>query len=149
MSTKLTGSDTGEAYAAGQAGVRVEACRICKSKGKNCGEDAKAVSHTLGPWKVIDLRGNLSVERVDANGAGVCAVIQPIGEDASEEDRANARLIAESPNLLAACEAMVEAMTTAYPNGLPVQQGTLCEEQDWNTSIRLARLAISRARGLA
>jgi len=63
------------------------------------------------------------------------------------EPEANAHLISAAPDLLAACKAAADAMTTAHPNGLPVQMGTLCEEQDWHTALRNARAAINKAEG--
>lgn len=41
---------------------------------------------------------------------------------------------------LAAC---TDVMQRAFPNGLPIAQGTLCEEQDWGTSLRLAIAALT------
>jgi hypothetical protein len=57
----------------------------------------------------------------------------------------NENVIKAAPDMLKALQYCLDAMTTAYPNGLPVQQGTLCEEQNWNTSVRLARAAIAKA----
>jgi hypothetical protein len=34
-------------------------------------------------------------------------------------------------------------MVAAYPNGLPIQQGTFNEERDWNTALRQARAALN------
>lgn len=45
-------------------------------------------------------------------------------------------------SLVNALEACLDVMQRAFPNDLPVQQGTLCEEQDWDTSLRLARAAL-------
>jgi hypothetical protein len=55
--------------------------------------------------------------------------------------------IKERDALLTALRACVESMADAYPNGLPVQMGTLSEEQDWDTALRMARAAIANAEG--
>jgi len=41
-----------------------------------------------------------------------------------------------------ALEACLEIMLRAFPSGLPIQQGTLCEEEDWNTAVRKAKAAL-------
>ena len=63
------------------------------------------------------------------------------------ESRKTLQLFVAAPELLAACKAAVDAMTTAHPNGQPVQIGTLCEEQDWDTALRNAHAAIAKAEG--
>jgi hypothetical protein len=56
------------------------------------------------------------------------------------EQWANARLIAASPDLLAACEALVETMLHEEPCHDPV-----CE---WCPAVRQAQAAINKAKGL-
>lgn len=57
------------------------------------------------------------------------------------------RLHNAAPDLLAALEAAVDSMMRAFPNGLPIQYGTACEEQDWDTALQLASAAIAKAKG--
>lgn len=64
---------------------------------------------------------------------------------ATDLNRENARMIAAAADLLDALKSCVDAMTDAHPNGLPVRQGTLCEEQAWNVAIQSALAAIAKA----
>lgn len=50
-----------------------------------------------------------------------------------------ASLIVRELELLAALEACVEVMTRVYPDGLPIQNGTLCEELDWDAAVEKAK----------
>lgn len=58
-----------------------------------------------------------------------------------EEIRAK---VAALPALLEALEVAVDILVRLTP---PIQQGTLCEEQDHATALRLARAAIAKAKG--
>ncbi len=49
--------------------------------------------------------------------------------------------------LVAALEICLHSMTDQFPDGLPIQRGTLCEEQDWDTGVRLARAALAAVKG--
>jgi hypothetical protein len=51
--------------------------------------------------------------------------------------------------LIAALEDCVEIMERVHPNGLPVSQGTLSEEQDWNKAISTARRVTDQALAMA
>lgn len=65
-------------------------------------------------------------------------------EQIEDEIEGNARLIAAAPELLAELKACVAIMVRAVGESLPIQQGTLCEEQDWKTTLRLARAVIAK-----
>lgn len=54
-------------------------------------------------------------------------------------------LITAAPDLLAALDSCLEIMIRAIGERLPIQQGTECEETDWQTAIRKARAAIAKA----
>jgi hypothetical protein len=71
------------------------------------------------------------------------------GPNDDQEHIANNRLIAAAPELLEALVRCLDSMTIAHPSGLPVQQGTLCEEQAWDADVRAARAAIAKAKGEA
>lgn len=67
--------------------------------------------HTPGPWLMVaDLeRGTFRVGRQDQRfGQSIIRVCTVTDQGNDEEKTANARLIAAAPDLLAACEAMVE-----------------------------------------
>jgi hypothetical protein len=55
----------------------------------------------------------------------------------------------ERDELLAALFGCVKIMQRAFSNGLPIQQCTLCDKQDWDASIRQAASAIAKAKGEA
>ena len=59
------------------------------------------ISHTPGPWEKFDQSN--SVQSVDPEANGKCRIVYTLGPDSS----ANARLIAASPDMLAALEGMV------------------------------------------
>lgn len=56
--------------------------------------------------------------------------------------RAVVRLEAANARLRAACEDCLEIMEIVYPHGLPIQQGTLCEEDQWKSAVRKAKAAL-------
>jgi hypothetical protein len=61
-------------------------------------EGAGAARHTPGPWRV----GTVCPDMVTSGAGGVCSCAN------LENAEANARLIAASPDLLAACKAVLE-----------------------------------------
>jgi hypothetical protein len=67
--------------------------------------------HTPGPWDFIDSKKLLHIETAidNSSGAGIHICSVP------KSDRANARLIAVSPDLLEACELMYEAWKQLLP----------------------------------
>lgn len=56
--------------------------------------------------------------------------------------------LAAAPEMLMALEMCQDVMRRAFPNGLPIQQGTFCEELDWNTALMSAQSAIAKAKQL-
>lgn len=83
--------------------------------------------HTPGPW-------NVDAETVyDTTHARICTVdygdddeatITGAGEQAPGQGRANARLIAAAPDLLAACELARKITASTHPNTL--HRGEIC-----------------------
>lgn len=66
------------------------------------------MSHTPGPWRVFRGRTNKSVPRQIRAGDFLVATVEgDFGSGDTEEDAANAALIAAAPELLAALEAYV------------------------------------------
>ena len=71
----------------------------------------KETTHTPGPWYIIDERidtmgpgsYSCSIGQPNAGGITVCDVVR---DAKSDEMKANARLIAAAPELLAACESV-------------------------------------------
>jgi hypothetical protein len=113
-----------------------------------------AATPTTGTWNIAEyidpnsrtLDSRVEVNALQKNGATryICSMFGT-NADTIEESRANARLVVSAPDLLKALAGCLEIMERAFPNGLPIQKGTLCEEQDWNTSVRAARRAIDKA----
>jgi hypothetical protein len=67
------------------------------------------VTHTPGPWEVIDnnRKGDLYIgAKNDVNAFAIANIILPLIDSATV--RANASLIAAAPDLLAACQAALE-----------------------------------------
>jgi hypothetical protein len=95
--------------------------------------------YTSGPWKAKDQWGYIKIHSKDE---GVCAV-----HGLGVNSQANARLIASAPDLLSAVDSCLEIMIRAIGERLPIQQGTECEETDWQTAIRNARAALRKAKG--
>jgi hypothetical protein len=94
------------------------------------------MAHTPGPWHVVPEAQSPWIVG-DAEGDSI-ADCEPPGPWMSEEEAdANARLIAAAPDLLAALEACVDAMT----------DGGKCEIKKWLDAFDLARLAIAKAKG--
>jgi hypothetical protein len=63
-------------------------------------------AHTPGPWR-IDRRGSHN-PLIETDGLTVAEVLDDCHPDA-EQQEANARLIAAAPELLAACQAAIDA----------------------------------------
>jgi hypothetical protein len=93
--------------------------------------------HTAGPWK----RGFQDATQVFAGPEQLiadCCVSVLMKRD---ECLANARLIAASPGLLAACQALLDA---GHPDGRYL---AVCQQEDWARAVDAARTAIASARG--
>jgi hypothetical protein len=79
---------------------------------------AKAVGHTPGPWVVHDT-DRVWVQTTDADANVICDIIGRVwdksvgGSVIKAEDFANARLIAASPDLLASCKELRDALAGA------------------------------------
>lgn len=113
------------------------------------GEKDMKAKHTPGPWLQFD-NGNGTHNIVTYGGGrtGLAAVTfqLPVGAtpDAEEEDteEANARLIAASPCLLAACETLADYFAGHDPNDIPAECGSGVRR-----ALIQARAAIAKARG--
>jgi hypothetical protein len=86
--------------------------------------------HTPGPWSFEELNGILEI--IDETGLGTIAQLLTIESGISEEDIANARLIATAPEMLDALEWAVETADSEQ------------YEASWYAS---ARAAIAKAKG--
>ncbi len=102
--------------------------------------------HSPGPFS-CELNGDIR----DANGVFVAQTFdnpndgtQPMGEETSDYNRC---LLTAAPETLAALVACYDVMMRAFPKGLPVAPGTLCEETDWAKAIRMAGTAIGNSTG--
>ena len=78
------------------------------------------MEHTPGPWRVEGCQVGKNIVTgkpllayldimTDDNEWVICRIQAGIGETSNEQAWANARLIAAAPDLLAACEAMLDA----------------------------------------
>lgn len=97
-------------------------------------------AHTPGPWEIEHGHHecvNTSTLPWAMTGPGGREVCQsPNGVDVDDEDDANACLIAAAPDLLAACEAMLEWVARET------------DDRDWpHPVLDQARAAIAKARG--
>jgi len=100
-------------------------------------------SWTPGPWTF----GGLNTRHIYGPDAHAICTMHAFEEFltpwAKEQIKNDARLIAASPALL---EALRELADVAERIGPPkISRGGLCEEEDWSTSMRLARAAIALA----
>ena len=99
-----------------------------------------AAQYTPGPWKVNDHPQNYGDSIETEAGERTVARVEWFGERPTPEAKANARLIAAAPTLLAAAES-VEAALRAMAEELGADS---CQELDWANDLRAA---IIRARG--
>lgn len=107
------------------------------------------MTHTPGPWIVGGESSNDAESEFVCNADGsktICWTADTYNEDkdegeATDEDRANARLIAASPELLEALKAAVAVMTGwSY--------ASIADAGDTET-VRLCKAAIAKAEGRA
>lgn len=105
---------------------------------------APAGQPTPGPWRDVSASlGRRDYAATVATGADGMAIDCTRSGRTREEDFANARLIAASPDLLAALQEAVTAMSAATVH-LPVNE---LPRIACNTAIANARAALSRATG--
>lgn len=99
------------------------------------------MSHTPGPWIVGSDKTSVLQVTLDAENPFQCVVNTTSGYNAMslEEAKANARLIAGAPNLLAALKAIVSSLLDADEEGLI----------DHAPEIMAAKSAIAKAEGTA
>jgi hypothetical protein len=98
--------------------------------------------HTPGPWKIIkgakDFGSGYAIKAIPRGGYPY--FIAEIYDTSSEENLANARLIAAAPALLAACEAALTVLApfewTDLPDGYAVK-----------ATVDMLRAAIAQAQG--
>jgi hypothetical protein len=100
----------------------------------------KTTNHTPGPWATS------SAWNIMKGGTKIATLEQMPGNYESER-MANAQLISAAPDLLAAVDSCLEIMLRAIGERLPINRGTECEETDWQTAIRKAKSALSKAKG--
>ena len=91
--------------------------------------------HTPGPWRASEL-GVLSDKLTSYGNWYVCSLIDPD----NEEHKANARLIAAAPELLAACKKALEAIRW-WEGEHPCCNGSTGEQE------AAIRAAIAKAEG--
>lgn len=93
--------------------------------------------HTPGPWKI-----NTDWYHIDApRGLTVAAVFGSTGPHAAES-KANAKLIAAAPELLAACKAMLPIVDSHWDQGPP---GEGWQSQALKDLIAFCEAAIEKA----
>jgi len=96
--------------------------------------------HTPGPWQFFELMSGddgLGYIRPDPEDGREIAYHGDMGRP-SHENRANARLIAAAPDMLAALKAHVEARRLS---------GRVGWGDKWDEAMRLTRAAIAKAEG--
>lgn len=107
------------------------------------------LKHTPGPWSNDPLQptiwandGDLKIATVE-DLPWVENAITGRRQSQSGVEQANARLISAAPEMLEALQACADILERLTP--LPIAKGSLCEEQDAATSLRLAKRAIQKA----
>lgn len=99
------------------------------------GGDTMTTEHTPGPWRILD--HSILCDNVNAYGNFHIASFDRCDERLTEEDHANARLIAAAPDLLEACERAAKSCHhPACPNN----------GQDCTCHVRLAQNAVTKAK---
>ena len=76
--------------------------------------------------------------KIDAQAQALNACREVIDAASGTIGRALAHLPAD-----ASLSTVYLCMVAAYPNGLPIQQGTWREEYDWAKAVRMARAALA------
>jgi hypothetical protein len=97
--------------------------------------------HTKGPWVVDDSSGARCYIRQNIHQVGLMAVAQVCKRPWSEQ-QANARLIADAPDMLAALEVAEREIIDA----IEAQTGREFTERDATRALHKVRAAIAKAR---
>jgi hypothetical protein len=99
--------------------------------------------HTLGPWIVDEPAGDYAgvAEAIESDDRIIAWTADSLGSDSidgklSEEDKANARLIAAAPDLLATLKAVLKGIPDGYDDAHTL---TLLARVEW---------AINKAKGV-
>ena len=100
------------------------------------------VSHTPGPWWVERRVGDALQVNARHRGEGSSYCVASVNHWEGDADRANARLIAAAPDLLAAINAMLNHYRT---EGCPDPKCRLCERS--KTAEAAANAAVAKAEG--
>lgn len=97
------------------------------------------MTHTPGPWKIEDQLVRAAPEIITSDGKRrIARVLYHTGSEDREVD-GNAWLIAVVPDLLEACEGLVNYRDTAGPFNFQLEKA--------DDFIRLMRLTIAKVRG--
>jgi hypothetical protein len=114
----------------------------------------KIKSHTPGPWfyreeKITNQEHAGPYQDGDITIAGVCTVWRGTGTHSkcADETRANGLLLAAAPDLLAALQAFVDYYGQAGIGAALEDDGNDGFDGDEKFNVRLARAAITRAKG--
>jgi hypothetical protein len=108
-------------------------------------DDLQEVRATPGPWHVEDGGFGAYVISDDANGFAICQ--RSPWENWSQQSRANAKLIAAAPDLLAALKAVNKLIAEAAMTGFNYLDGDWAERLF--TSQQATSAAIRKAEGEA
>jgi hypothetical protein len=109
--------------------------------------------HTPGPWKVYQNKRSRGADcrrdalPIAAKRVDVATVWIDASSEGTEEQHANAQLIANAPDLLAAAEWIVRAHDEWRGTGWREQAKLEAATDDWYRAIDAARHAIRKARG--
>ena len=109
--------------------------------------------HTPGPWitGIVDSWDGKCVYRwigpgPDRSNAVATQGLIGVRGKRREQLEANTRLIAAAPDLLAACEAGLEALTVSSPE---CEASTIADARKRRDAKQLLRVAIAKAKGVA
>jgi hypothetical protein len=99
--------------------------------------------HTAGPWKVSD--GAVLSDKLNAYGNWIVVSCE---RERTEEDEANLKLIAASPDMLAALKEAVKTLEATCKARKPEANGGLgLANPDEIVTLHIARAAIAKAEG--
>lgn len=105
-------------------------------------ETTTKVGHTPGPWHVGGTSDDVWVQTADPDANVICDIIRRSPEQLTEEDVANANVLAAAPDLLAALKAVQKWLMLSAP---------VENSQSWNESFVKANdltcAAIAKAEG--
>ena len=118
MGTKLTGSDTGEAYAAGQAGVRLNPVPLSQL---GSGKPYVPKAYTEGPWRVERQRkdqtyttiggpvAKIGGDELSENVEFIVGTLSDWGQHGDKQTEANAYLVSAAPDLYEVVKAELDS----------------------------------------